>query len=77
MTVGEMIEALMKLDPNIEVFVNGYEGGNSRAFVGGVQTFYLDVNDAWYYGKHTNEEFDLVKGKTYETVQGICIFGDG
>jgi hypothetical protein len=77
MKVGEMIEALNKLDPNTEVFVNGYEGGKNKAVIGDVRTFYLNVYTCWYYGKHTDDTFDLAKGKTYETVQGVCVLGEG
>lgn len=76
MKVKEMIEQLSKLDPDLKVFVNGYEGGHCYAGVGGVDTFYLNVNTAWYYGPHDSCEYTLrhLDGD-YETVKGVCISG--
>ena len=77
MKVGEIIKALSELDPDIEVFVNGYEGGKSRAGVGDVEKYYLNVHGQWYYGKHDNDNYYVnMRGGDYETVQGVCIFAD-
>jgi hypothetical protein len=53
MKVKELIEQLSKLDPELHVFVPGYEGGFSYAGpVSDVKHFALDVYKEWYYGKH-------------------------
>lgn len=47
MTVKEMIEKLQEMDPDLEVFVRGYEGGYNRADVSAdVETYYLNVHTA-------------------------------
>lgn len=64
MKVSELIETLSKLDPNLVVFVNGYEGGYSDIcadeFI--IDTFKTDVYDDWYYGPHEKDENGDVKG---------------
>jgi hypothetical protein len=70
MKVKELIQILEKLDPEICVFVEGYEGGyNFASFDGNVEDFALKVHEEWYYGAHDKvsymtEEFDneIVKG---------------
>jgi hypothetical protein len=53
MKVKELIEQLSKLNPELHVFVPGYEGGfNDAGPVSDVKHFALDVNEEWYYGKH-------------------------
>lgn len=53
MTVAELIEKLQSLDPNLEVFIPGYEGGykdiNPNFYV---DKFRKNVNPEWYYGPH-------------------------
>ena len=64
MKVSELIEKLSKLDSNLEVFVNGYEGGyseiSSDEFI--IDTFKKNVYDEWYYGPHEKDENGDVKG---------------
>lgn len=52
MKVNELIEKLSKLDPELYVFVPGYEGGVDHAGVSCIKYFALDVNDEWWYGRH-------------------------
>jgi hypothetical protein len=52
MKVRELIEELQKLDQDKLIVINGYEGGcdfpNHLCQV----KINLNVNTAWYYGKH-------------------------
>lgn len=53
MKVKELIEQLSKLDPELYVFIPGYEGGYDHAGpASDIKHFALDVNKEWYYGKH-------------------------
>jgi len=76
MIVSELIELLSKIDPNVRVFTCGYEGGYDDATPTlTVQRFSLNVNDAWYYGKHemANVYENSIDAKDKETVLGIII----
>lgn len=52
MKVKELIEQLNKLDPELGVFVRGYEDGVND--VSRIDEVYIkeDVYDEWYYGQH-------------------------
>ena len=63
MKVLELIERLSKLDPNLEVFVPGYEGGYSEVtseFI--VESFKKDIKVEWYYTSHEKDDNGDVKG---------------
>lgn len=64
MKVSELIETLSKLDPTLEVFVPGYEGGYSDIQSWDLipETFKKNVYDEWYYGPHEKDENGDVKG---------------
>lgn len=51
-TVKELIEKLQEFPPETRVIVCGYEGGVDD--ITGVELTFIDlnVNTAWYYGKH-------------------------
>ena len=54
MKVKELIEKLQKFDPELEVYVDGYEGGYDtpqEPFQSPVKLNAHDEN-AWYYGSH-------------------------
>jgi hypothetical protein len=52
MKVSELIKHLETLDPELNVFVRGYEGGYDYPTISEVHTFKLNVNDEWWYGSH-------------------------
>ena len=53
MKIKELIEQLQQLDPEAYVFVRGYEGGvDDVNTIGEPTDVILDINTAWYYGKH-------------------------
>jgi hypothetical protein len=52
MTVQELIEKLQFLDPELSVFIDGYEGGcNDLSEVEDIEVI-REVNEKWYYGSH-------------------------
>lgn len=61
-TVKELIEKLQAISPETRVVVSGYEGGVDD--ITGVELTFIDlnVNTAWYYGKHkiTDDENDVL-----------------
>ncbi len=59
MIVKELIEQLQQLDPDLHVFVQGYEGGyDDVGPISNVMDIALNVHTEWYYGKH--EDADTV-----------------
>jgi hypothetical protein len=53
MTVKELIEHLQTLDPDLRVFVKGYEGGvDDKTSIPEPVDITLDVHTEWYYGQH-------------------------
>jgi hypothetical protein len=76
MTVKELIEQLQQLDPDLHVFVQGYEGGYDDAGpVSNVMDIALDIHTEWYYGKHEDADTEYyVPDKTKCTiVKGITL----
>lgn len=75
MTVKELIEKLSELDPELHVFVNGYEGGFHYVDkITGPQDFSLNWNDEWYYGPHElTESIGEEYRSQYEQVKGIIL----
>ena len=73
MTVKELIEQLQTLDPDLHVFVSGYEGGyNDASPVCKVEDIALNYHTVLYYCKH--EVADEVPDKTkYTIVKGIIL----
>ncbi len=73
MTVKKLIEKLSELDPELHVFVHGYEGGFHYAKMSNVQDIYLNVNDEWYYGPHDTRDNCRLDPDNYEQVKGIIL----
>ena len=74
MTVKELIEKLQTLDPDLHVFVRGYEGGYDD--VGPItppNDFALDFHDEWYYGKHEVADYPGVEEGDYTIVKGVVL----
>lgn len=79
MTVGELIEKLMDLDPVLEVYTDVYDGGyndlNTIERIEVCRDFYKD-DGSWWHGDH--EEFNVVRKSpadpfSYNIVKGIVI----
>jgi len=56
MTVIELIKELQKLDPDKKVVTSGYEGGYDEISGATEIRLNLNVNTAWYYGKHEQDD---------------------
>lgn len=56
-TVGNLIEKLLAMDPHARVVMAGYEGG--LADIHGVSdiTIVPHVNSQWYYGPHEDVNY--------------------
>jgi len=74
MTVKELIEQLQQLDPDLHVFVRGYEGGYDNVGISEVKEIALDVHEEWYYGRHEDVNYSLIEDKSkYKIVKGIIL----
>ena len=71
MKVKQLIEVLSQLDSELMVVVTGYEGGVNEVDKYELCDIELNVNTAWYYGKHEmlvngdkplNKDSTIVKG---------------
>jgi hypothetical protein len=77
MTVAELIEQLSELDPNLEVYIRGYEGGLDDVVKYEHVTVCKNYNSEWYYGKHeeisqtTKSPADL---SAYQMANGIVLW---
>lgn len=56
MKVKELIEALQKENPENMAIVSGYEGGVREIREVSPAKIKLNVNAAWYYGEHEEDE---------------------
>ena len=76
MTVKQLIEQLQQLDPELHVFVQGYEGGYDYAGpISNILEIALDVHEEWYYGKHEDADSNYyVSDKSkHKIVKGIVL----
>ena len=76
MTVKQLIEQLQQLDPDLHVFVQGYEGGYDYAGpISDIMEIALDVHSEWWYGPHesTSNIYDIPDKSKYTIVKGIIL----
>ena len=79
MIVKELIEYLQTIDPELKVFVKGYEAGYNDVNNINYEEMVLNMNNIWYYGKHellrNMEKKDKIldKESNYNSVKGIII----
>lgn len=66
MVVSELIEILQKLDPDLRVFVEGYELGFDDIKISDETNFSLYINEEWYYGPHVKDKNGPIKGIVLE-----------
>ena len=71
MTVKELIEQLQQLDPELHVFVDGYEGGYEDVVISEIKDIALNVNNDWWYG--VNDNYDETKHIDNTVVKGIIL----
>ena len=73
MTAKQLIETLQQLDPEMRIFVDGYEGGYNDATISEIRDIALDVHTDWYYGTHEDAASELAKDKNKVIVKGIVL----
>jgi hypothetical protein len=75
MTVKELIEQLQTLDPDLHVFVSGYEGGyNDAGPISNVKEIALNYHTEWYYGNHEDADYSLLgPNHSFDIVKGIIL----
>ena len=79
MTVKELIEYLQTIDPELRVFVKGYEAGYNDVNAINHEDMVLNMNNIWYYGKHdllrNMEKKDKIldKESNHKSIKGIII----
>jgi hypothetical protein len=74
MTVKELIEQLQPLNPDLQVFTSGYEGGFNDVEISKPDTFCLNVNSEWYYGAHEISSHVHEEDRpNYKQVKGIVL----
>lgn len=66
MLVRELIAALKKMPKDAIVVVDGYESGYSEINPPRAIGLVLDVNDEWYYGRHSGSNESPVRGVLIE-----------
>jgi len=74
MKVKELIEKLSQLDPELMVVVAGYEGGVNEVDKYELCDIELNVNTAWYYGKHetlSDNRLKEAKDRNSTIVKGV------
>jgi hypothetical protein len=77
MTVFELIERLKELDQEAMVVVRGYEGGVNEVTYVDESELALDVNTAWYYGKHELISHGYKDMGEYKKINSVHIGGHG
>lgn len=73
MKIKELIKKLETLDPELHIFVDGYEGGFSDIIISDTVKIALNVNEEYYYGDHElASRLDNNKNK-YEIVEAVIL----
>ena len=79
MIVKELIEYLQTVDPELKVFIKGYEAGYNDVNTFNHEELVLNVNNIWYYGKHEllknieKKDKILDRESKHKSVKGIII----
>lgn len=79
MIVKELIEYLQTVDPELKVFIRGYEAGYNDVNNFQHEDLVLDVCNIWYYGKHdllknmVKKDEILDRELEHKSVKGIII----
>ena len=75
MKVKELIAHLQKEDPELPVFVLGYERGLDDLLAVIPVNVALDVNTAWYYGTHEQllDKDEQEEYASYKQTKGILL----
>jgi len=73
MTAKQLIEKLQQIDPEMRIFVDGYEGGYNDATVSEIRDIALDVHSDWYYGTHEDADHSYYKVEGKTIVKGTVL----
>jgi hypothetical protein len=79
MIVKELIEYLQTIDPELKVFIKGYEAGYNDVNIVNHEELVLNVNNVWYYGKHDllknieKKDKILNRESEHKSIKGIII----
>ena len=73
MTAKQLIETLQQLDPEMRIFVDGYEGGYNDATISEIKEIVLDVNTDWYYGVHGDAKYLSTITEDTVIVKGVVL----
>ena len=75
MKVKELIKELSKLDPNLNVYISGYEGGYKDITVVAKDRMVRDYHnpDEWWYGSHELVEAVYDSYQIEKSEDGIII----
>jgi len=71
MRVKELIQELSKLPEDLIVVVRGYEGGINELRDVESMEIALNVNTAWYYGKHEDASDAWRDYSSYEKADAV------
>jgi len=72
MTIKQLIEKLSDMDPELEVYIRGYEDGYDDLCVLEPITVCKNVNTEWWLGKHEDQQ-NLKHSDEYEQAKGIVL----
>ena len=76
MKVKDLIKKLEQLNPELHVFIHGYEGGYSEVeSISEEEEFALNVHSEWYYGSHelAKDKMYVPDKSKYKIVNGIIL----
>jgi len=62
MTIQQLIDVLSKFDPQLQVFVDGYEDYFDDFEISDEVTITKKHNESWYYGEYEKSETGEIKG---------------
>ena len=62
MKIKTLKKLLDKCDENMEILVDGYEGGIDSKMTARKIRYNKNVNTSWYYGKHEEDRSGKYKG---------------
>ena len=76
MKISELIEKLEKIkdeDGDIDVLVDGYEGGYTEPSFVHVKSVIYNYHNQWYYGRHEDVNSAVHKPEKAEIKKAVCI----
>lgn len=71
-TVGDLLQILIKFPEDLVICIPGYEGGFSPLHTARLETLLKNVNDEWYYGSHDTVD-SVSDPESYEKEQFLIL----